>query len=111
MDDTTFDRIADKTLRSLLASLDEIDGLEAELEQGVLTIAFERGAPFIVNSHRAARQIWMAADRTAWHFDPDASGSSWNSTRAPHDELRSALQAVLAGRLGRPVSLSTAGSS
>lgn len=106
MDDSTFDDLADTTLHRLLTALDGVDDLEAELSQGVMTIVFEDGGPpFVVNSHRAARQIWMAADRTAWHFDPDATGARWATPRTPSDELWTALSAALSRRLGKTVSL------
>jgi CyaY protein len=105
MDENRFDALADATLNALLQELDGLDDLEAELSQGVLTITFESGAPFVVNSHRAARQIWFAADRTAWHFDPDAEGSRWTGTRPPHEELWDVVSAAVGRRLGRPVSL------
>jgi CyaY protein len=105
MDENRFDALADATLNALLRELDGLDDLEAELSQGVLTIAFESGPPYVVNSHRAARQIWFAADRAAWHFDPDAEGSRWTATRPPHDELWDSIGAAIGRRLGRPVSL------
>lgn len=105
MDEARFDQIADQTLRALLRDLDGVDDLEAELELGVLKISFEKGPDFVVNSHRAARQIWMAADRTAWHFDPQSDGARWVSSKPPHEELHGALAAALSKRLGRAVSL------
>jgi CyaY protein len=105
MDEPTFDAAADRALRGLVSVLDDLDGVEAELEMGVLTISFENGADFVVNSHRAAGQIWMAADRTAWHFDPDATGEKWHSSKVPHEELRTALGDALGRRLGRAVQL------
>ena len=64
MDDTRFDSLAERTLTALVTALDAIDGVEAELSQGVLTIGFDAGGPaFVVNSHRAARQIWIALRR------------------------------------------------
>jgi CyaY protein len=105
MDENRFDALADATLRALLRELDGLDDVEAELSQGVLTISFETGAPYVVNSHRAARQIWFAADRTAWHFDPGADGARWASTRAPHDELWDVVGAAVGRRLGRDVTL------
>lgn len=106
IDDTRFDQLADRTLGALVGALDRLDGVEAELSMGVLTISFDAGgAPFVVNSHRAARQIWMAADRSAWHFDPQDDGARWVASKPPHDELWSALGAALARRLARPVSL------
>ena len=106
MDEAQFDRAADITLRSLLRALDDIEGVEAELDQGVLTVSFDQGSGFVVNSHRAARQIWMAADRAAWHFDPSEDGARWTSSKGPREELREALGAALARRLSRPVRLS-----
>lgn len=105
MDETMFDEVADRELRGLVRVLDTLDGVEAELEMGVLTVSFEAGPAFVINSHRAARQIWMAADRTAWHFDPDATGAAWTSSKAPHEGLRLALEGALTKRLGRTVSL------
>lgn len=98
-----FEQAADKTLRALLRALDELDDLEADLQMGVLTIEFTDGVRYVVNSHRAARQIWMAAERNAWHFDP-RHDATW---RAGKDdaELIETLQAVLSRKLGKPVTL------
>ncbi|MEM9694065.1 MAG: iron donor protein CyaY, partial [Myxococcota bacterium] len=74
--------------------------LEAELQMGVLSLQFEDGVKFIVNSHRAARQIWMAANRSAWHFD-------WNDGQwvTEGEELWSALSRALSDKLNRSVDL------
>jgi len=111
MDEARFDQLADKTLRALLKALDGLDDIEAELELGVLTIFFvdnPDALEFVVNSHRAARQIWMAAGRSAWHFDPGEDGARWVSSKAPHEELFSALEGALSKQLGRGVSLGVA---
>ena len=106
MNDARFDALAERTLLSLVTALDAVDGVEAELSQGVLSISFDAGgAPFVVNSHRAARQIWMAADRTAFHFDPDAEGDRWTTAKEPVAELWGTLGASLSRRLGRAVDL------
>lgn len=111
MDEARFDLLADRTLRALLTVLDTVDDIEAELELGVLTISFDEGPNYVVNSHRAARQIWMAADRTAWHFDPQDDGARWVSSKPPHEELRDALSAALTRRLKRAVSLGQPGAA
>ena len=107
MDEAHFDLLADRTLKALVTALDGVDDIEAELELGVLTISFDEGPNFVVNSHRAARQIWMAADRTAWHFDPHEHGAAvtWDSSKPPREELHAALAAALSRRLKRPVQL------
>jgi CyaY protein len=103
MDEARFDLLADQTLRRILGALDALD-VEAELELGVLKISFEDGPDYVVNSHRAARQIWMAAEREAWHFDPDLSTGRWTASKSG-DELWSALERVLSKKLGRGVTL------
>ena len=106
MTEALFDQNADRTLQKLLLALDQVDEVEAELSQGVLTVGFPAGGPsFVVNSHRAAGQIWLAADRQAWHFDPDGGGDRWSTRKPPEEELWEALGNALSRRLGRKVTL------
>jgi CyaY protein len=99
-----FERAADETLRALEGAVNAVDGVEADLESGILTLEFEGGAKYVVNSHRAARQIWMAAESSAWHFDYLAAEGRWVAAKSG-DELWKALEGVVSRRLGRPVSL------
>lgn len=102
LSEKSFDHLADDTLLALVEKLGELEDVEADLSQGVLTIKFEDGKRYVVNSHRAARQIWMAAESTAWHFD--WSGKSWQSTRSD-EELWSVVSATVAKKLGRAINL------
>ena len=100
-----FDEIADRTLRALDKALNAIEqGIEADLESGILTIEFEDGVKYVVNSHRAARQIWMAAERNAWHFDYKAAESRWVAAKSG-DELWSTIEGVVSRKLGVMVAL------
>lgn len=94
-------------LRALVEALDQLElpELECELSSDILTIELTSGDRYVVNSHRAARQIWMAAERNAWHFDWDSERSAWVAKKNG-DELWSALSRVLTQKLGKPVSLS-----
>ena len=93
-------------LRALVDALDalELAGLECELSSDILTIELSGGDRYVVNSHRAARQIWMAADRSAWHFDWDDARGVWVAKKSG-DELWSTLSRVLGNKLGRSVEL------
>jgi len=106
MDDKLFDSIADQELTHLRDRLDECDPdeLECELSMGVLTISFSDGARFVVNSHRAAGQIWMAALKSAWHFTPKEEGERW-IWRTEKDELRATLSRLLSDKVGKKISL------
>ncbi len=104
MTEAVFERVADDTMRALEHALGDVDSIEMDLQMGVLTIEFSDGAKFIVNSHRAAKQIWMAADRTAWHFDPHNEGREWRANK-DGSELWSTLEATLSRKLGLPITL------
>ena len=104
IDDATFDTIADRALRALETALNDVDGIEADLESGILSIEFDDGVRFIVNSHRAARQIWMAAGALAWHFDVELASGVWTA-RKTGDELWACIAKQVGQKLGRPLEL------
>jgi CyaY protein len=101
-----YEAVAVPELKALVRALDELEqtSFEAELANDILTIEFEDGARFIVNSHRAARQIWMAAELTAWHFDWVAEKSRWIASKSG-DELWATLEGLLSRRAKRPLAL------
>ncbi len=100
-----FEQRADEILNALSKALDE-SGLDAEVElsMGILSIEFPDGTKYVVNSHRAAKQIWMAAEREAWHFDPTPTGS-WVAAKSGADFVGT-LTKVLSKKAGSPVALS-----
>jgi CyaY protein len=104
IDEAEFDDLADRTLRALELALNDIEGLEADLESGILNIEFSDEERFVVNSHRAARQIWMAARANAWHFDVDPRTAVWTATKTGED-LWACLQREIGQKLGRSIAL------
>jgi CyaY protein len=97
-----FEGLADASLHELERALNDVDGIEVDLQSGIITIEFEGGLKYIVNSHRAARQIWMAAESSAWHFDYKAG--PWIAEKTD-DELWATVEGVVSRKLGRPVTL------
>ena len=81
------------------------DELFAELEGDVITIEFEDRSRYVVNSHLAARQIWLAAERSAWHFDYVPERGSWLDSKSHQIELWAQLEQLLSKKLGRTVQL------
>ncbi len=103
MEEHVFDQVADAELHFLEEKLLAVDpdDLEVDLASGVLTLTFADDQKVIVNSHRAAGQIWLAAFRQAWHFSPHQENGHtvW---RTASEELRSTLQRLVGTKLGRP---------
>src|ERR1700755_1555236 len=81
LDEAGFDRVARDELHAIEDALAELDPEDVEIttSDGILRLDCRDGTKIVINSHRAARQIWMAAVASAWHFDP-ADGGVW---RAP----------------------------
>lgn len=104
-DEALYQERASRELVSLLDALDELgDELEVELASDILTIEFKDGARFVLNSHRAARQLWMAALMSAWHFDYVEQSGQWRCSRSG-GELWSILSKQVSEQLKRPVTL------
>ena len=91
-------------LSALVDALDAFpDDLFAELAGDVLTLEFDDRSRYVINSHLAARQIWLAAERRAWHFDCDERGR-WID-RKSGGELWQTVGELLSKKLGRPITL------
>ncbi len=106
LSEADYDSVATPELQRLITSLDELesDAIEAELASDILTIEFEDGARYVLNSHRAARQIWLSAERSAWHFDFLPEGKAWVAAKSG-DELWATLTRLVSTKLGEAVRL------
>jgi CyaY protein len=82
----------------------EHDDLDVDLAGDVLTLSFSDGAKFVINAHSAAGQIWMAANKDAWHFDYDEAGDRWVAAKTG-DELMATVARTVGERLGQPLAL------
>ena len=100
MDEASFDKAARDELNAIEDALADVDpdDVDVSTSDGVLRLDLKDGTKIVINSHRAARQIWMAAIASAWHFDPSDDGS-WRAARTG-DELRSTLARLVRERIG-----------
>jgi CyaY protein len=103
MDDQRFDKLAADELHHLedLMEAFDPDDVEVDVTTGVVSLTVRDGTKIVVNSHRAAREIWMAAVRQAWHFGWDEASGRWKTPKG--EELRSTLARVIGERLSRQV--------
>jgi len=100
MDEAEFDRVARDELHAIENAFADIDpdDIEVNTSDGVLRLDLRDGTRIVINSHRAARQIWMAAVSTAWHFDP-IDAATWRAPKSG-DELRPTLTRLVHQRIG-----------
>lgn len=105
MDEATFDKVARDELHAIEDAFTDIDpdDVEVSVSDGVLRLDLRDGTKVVINSHRAARQIWMAAVASAWHFDP-ADGGRWVTPKSGED-LRATLSKIVRDRIGLDVPL------
>ncbi len=100
MSEDDFDHAAREELAALEDAFSDVDpdDVEVSTSDGVLRLDLRDGTRIVINSHRAARQIWMAAVASAWHFDPTSDGG-WRASRTG-DELRPTLAKLVRERIG-----------
>lgn len=105
MNEADFDRIAREELHALEDAFADVDpdDVEVSTSDGVLRLDLRDGTRIVINSHRAARQIWMAAIASAWHFDP-VDGGAWRAGKTG-EELRPTLAKLVRERIGLAVTL------
>ena len=105
MDDSEFDDVSRDELRAIEDAFSEVDpdDIEVSTSDGVLRLDLRDGTRIVINSHRAARQIWMAAVASAWHFDPAGSGV-WRAPKTG-EELRPTIVRLVQERIGLAGSL------
>jgi CyaY protein len=79
MDERAYQHLADATFRRIEDALKDVDADQVDLDRAgdVITLTFKGGKKCIVNTQRPTRQIWLAANARAWHFDWDAAAGRW----------------------------------
>jgi CyaY protein len=99
-----FDLLAEAALEQIQQAL-ETCGVDVDVEakaDGVIELEFDDGSKMIINRHRAAEEIWVAARAGGFHFRWD--GAAWRDTREGA-ELFAALSKLVSAQGGAPVVL------
>lgn len=104
MTEAEFDEVSAPTLEQLREAIEQ-SGCEVDVEEkgdGVLELEFEDGSKIVVNRHRAAREIWVAARAGGFHFG--WRGGAWRDTR-DGSEFFAAVSRLVSAQGGMPVVL------
>src|SRR3954471_23615332 len=104
-DEAAFDQAARDELVAIEEAFADVDpdDVDVSSSDGVLRLDLRDGTRIVINSHRAARQIWMAAVASAWHFDPAGDGR-WLAAKTG-EELRPTLARLVHERIGLALTL------
>lgn len=106
LEENAFIKLAGQTLEKYLSAIEDVepDDVDADIQDGVLTIEFDDGRIFIVNRHVPLRQIWLSSPVSgAGHFD--YQDGKWIASKDGRD-LAVTLGAELSDLLHANVSFS-----
>ena len=100
MNETDFHAAVDAVLARIERSVEASEGLEVDLEAGILTITCPDDSRVIVNRQTPNREIWVAARSGGFHFT--WRDGQWRDTRS-NEELFASLARILAAQGGEDV--------
>lgn len=101
-DESAFRRKVAAVLRDLARQVDAIDtdALDWRIADGVLHVEVEGGGVVVLSQQVPTREIWLSAERRAWHFRARADDGPGDGAWVERD-TGEALGAVLSGIFSR----------
>ena len=97
MNESEFHRAVDAVLARIESSLEDADGVDVDLESGILTVTCGDASRVIVNRQTPNREIWVAARSGGYHFA--WRDGQWRDTRGG-DELFALLARAIEAQSG-----------
>lgn len=97
MDESTYHKLVAKTFRRIEDALAEVDPdvVEVSSTGDVVTLSFGSGTKCILNTQRPTRQLWLAAQSHAWHFNYQEATDTWVDDRGRDVTLYGQLSTLL----------------
>jgi CyaY protein len=97
MNESEFHRAVDEILARIERAAEATEGIDSDLEGGILTLECPDGSRIIVNRQTPNREIWVAARSGGFHFA--WRDGAWRDTRSG-GELFAALAAIASAQAG-----------
>lgn len=94
MEETEFHRAVDGVLSRIERAAEASEGIDADLEAGILTLECPDGSRIIVNRQTPNREVWVAARSGGFHFA--WRDGAWRDTRSGEELFASLARIVLA---------------
>lgn len=112
MDESRYQKLADAALRTIEDMLKDVDAEVVDIERSgdVITLSFASGKKAVINTQRPTRQIWVAANARAWHFDfaepSEGKGPGrWTDDKGTGVELFAQIAAIVKESAGIDLAL------
>lgn len=102
MDDSAYQKLADAAFKRIEKALESVDPTDVDVDFAgdVMTLTCKNGVRCVVNTQRPARQMWVAAKATAWHFSWDETKSRWFQDKEPARDLYETLGEIVRQHAG-----------
>lgn len=97
MNESEFHRAADEVLARIERAAEATEGIDGDLEAGILTLECPDGSRIIVNRQAPNREIWVAARSGGFHFA--WRDGAWRDTRSGA-ELFASLSEIARSQAG-----------
>jgi len=97
MTESEFHAAVDAVLARIESTLEDEEGIDVDLESGILTVTCADASKVIVNRQTPNREIWVAARSGGFHFR--WRDGAWHDTRSG-EELFASLARVIASQAG-----------
>lgn len=101
IDESRYQQLADVALRAIENLLEDVDAEVVDIERSgdVLTLTFASRKKAVINTQRPTRQLWVAANARAWHFDfeepKDGGAGRWMDDKGQGVELLAQIAAIV----------------
>ena len=102
MDDKQYQHLADDALKHIETMLEDVDADDVDIERAgdVVTLTFKDKKKCVINTQRPTRQLWLAANARAWHFNYDSSSKRWFDDKGEGVELFTHVAAIVKAGAG-----------
>ena len=85
MDETLFNSLANPFLESIFEEIEEKDVdmlIDADLNDGILTLELDSGQQYVVSKHAPSKQVWLSSPLSGGlHYDYNDDTESWELTK------------------------------
>lgn len=97
MDESRYQHLAAAALGRVESMFEDVDAEVVDIERSgdVITLTFADRKKCVVNTQRPTRQIWLAANARAYHFDFDESTGRWVDDKDRSRDLFERITAIV----------------